>query len=217
MVMDDFHASPLEAGLTLCFKSKYWSRHQHVVASPSSQATDGGLRGGFLRFVLAGGNFHLCEPVPRGRPVSTLCRGPGQCVYGLSRGCFGDPTGWPFYRPFGFHEIASGGASPICQSATIGTIAKTVTEGRSLAVSLPMLHLEHALLAQPVGNADQPTHRLALCHNCIHGLNADGSPWVQLICMLRNTRSGCGIMAVKRPSAVVTAVRPPGLPFGLNG
>ena len=35
--------------------------------------------------------------------------------------------------------------------------------------------------------------------------------------MLRNTRSGCGIMAVKRPSAVVTAVRPPGLPLGLNG
>ena len=28
---------------------------------------------------------------------------------------------------------------------------------------------------------------------------------------------GCGIMAVKRPSAVVTAVRPPALPLGLNG
>ena len=43
------------------------------------------------------------------------------------------------------------------------------------------------------------------------------SPGVQLICTLRNTRSGCGISAVKRPSAVVTAVRPPGLPLGLNG
>ena len=42
-------------------------------------------------------------------------------------------------------------------------------------------------------------------------------PAVQLICTLRNTRSGCGISAVKRPSAVVTAVRPSGLPFGLNG
>ena len=34
---------------------------------------------------------------------------------------------------------------------------------------------------------------------------------------LRVTRSGCGIITVKRPSAVVTEVRPPGLPLGLNG
>ncbi len=31
--------------------------------------------------------------------------------------------------------------------------------------------------------------------------------------MDRNTRSGCGMIAVKRPSAVVTAVSPPGDPF----
>ena len=43
------------------------------------------------------------------------------------------------------------------------------------------------------------------------------SPEVQLICTLRNTRSGWGIMAVKRPSAVVTAVKPPVEPLGLNG
>jgi hypothetical protein len=49
------------------------------------------------------------------------------------------------------------------------------------------------------------------------GLDAAMSPPVQLICTLRNTRSACGIMAVKRPSAVVTAVRPPGLPLGLSG
>ena len=33
----------------------------------------------------------------------------------------------------------------------------------------------------------------------------------------RNTRSACGIRTVKRPSSVVTEVRPPGEPFGLNG
>ena len=49
------------------------------------------------------------------------------------------------------------------------------------------------------------------------GLASLLSPLVQLIWMLRNTRSGCGIMAVKRPSAVVTPVKPPGEPFGLNG
>ncbi len=51
----------------------------------------------------------------------------------------------------------------------------------------------------------------------IQPLYCDWSSLVQLICTLRNTRSGCGIMAVKRPSAVVTAVRPPALPLGLNG
>ena len=51
----------------------------------------------------------------------------------------------------------------------------------------------------------------------IHGLCAEASPPFQLIWMLRNTRSGCGISTVKRPSAVVTAVRPSGLPFGLAG
>jgi enoyl-CoA hydratase/carnithine racemase len=65
--------------------------------------------------------------------------------------------------------------------------------------------------------ACQPTHLRALRQICIHGLKSPGAPAVQLICTLRNTRSGCGIMAVKRPSAVVTAVRPPGLPLGLAG
>ena len=51
----------------------------------------------------------------------------------------------------------------------------------------------------------------------IHGLSWLKSPGVQLICTLRKTRSGCGISTVKRPSAVVTEVRPSGLPFGLAG
>ncbi len=62
-----------------------------------------------------------------------------------------------------------------------------------------------------------PNQRLALPNIRIHGLRADTSPTAQLICRLRNTRSGCGISAVKRPSGVVTAVRPCGLPLGLNG
>ena len=61
------------------------------------------------------------------------------------------------------------------------------------------------------------THSRALRHICIHGLCADASPLLQLIWILRKTRSGWGIMAVKRPSFVVTAVRPPGLPLGLAG
>ena len=63
----------------------------------------------------------------------------------------------------------------------------------------------------------QPTQRRALRQICIHGLNAAGSPEVHDIWMLRNTRSGCGISAVKRPSAVVTAVSPCAPPLGLKG
>ena len=36
-------------------------------------------------------------------------------------------------------------------------------------------------------------------------------------CAFRATRSGCGIIAVNRPSGVVTAVSPSGEPFGLAG
>ena len=63
----------------------------------------------------------------------------------------------------------------------------------------------------------QPTQRRALRQIPIQGLRAARSPSVQLIWMLRKTRSGCGIMAVNRPSSVVTAVRPAGLPLGLKG
>ena len=65
--------------------------------------------------------------------------------------------------------------------------------------------------------AAQSNARRALWNMRIHGLWASGSPLLQLICRLRNTRSGCGISTVKRPSAVVTAVRPSGLPLGLAG
>ncbi len=59
--------------------------------------------------------------------------------------------------------------------------------------------------------------RRALRNIRSQGLSALVSPPLQLICTLRSTRSGCGISAVTRPSAVVTPVRPPGLPLGLKG
>ena len=63
----------------------------------------------------------------------------------------------------------------------------------------------------------QPSARRAFSKIRIQGLRALRSPEVQLICTFRKTRSGCGISAVYRPSAVVTPVRPPALPFGLAG
>lgn len=44
----------------------------------------------------------------------------------------------------------------------------------------------------------------------IHGLSSPQFSGCQDICTVRKTRSGCGIMIVKRPSAVVTPARPPG-------
>jgi hypothetical protein len=61
------------------------------------------------------------------------------------------------------------------------------------------------------------TQRRALRNMRIHGESSPQFSGCQDICTVRKTRSGCGIMIVKRPSAVVTAVKPPGEPFGLYG
>jgi hypothetical protein len=64
---------------------------------------------------------------------------------------------------------------------------------------------------------NQPTHLRALRNIRIHGLSSPQFSGCQDICTVRKTRSGCGIMIVNRPSAVVTAVKPFGEPFGLYG
>ena len=51
-------------------------------------------------------------------------------------------------------------------------------------------------------------------------IQAPSSPQLsgcQELATVRNTRSGCGIMMVARPSALVTAVIPSGEPLGLAG
>ena len=51
------------------------------------------------------------------------------------------------------------------------------------------------------------TQRLAFLNMCSHGLSSPHSAGCQLICTVRKTRSGCGIMMAKRPSAVRSAFR----------
>ena len=51
----------------------------------------------------------------------------------------------------------------------------------------------------------------------IQGLSSPPPAGCQDICAVRKMRSGCGIMMVKRPSAVVRPVMPSGEPLGLNG
>ena len=63
----------------------------------------------------------------------------------------------------------------------------------------------------------QPTQTLALRNIRSQGLSFSTGPDVHDSWALRATRSGWGIIAVNRPSGVVTAVSPPGEPLGLNG
>ena len=93
---------------------------------------------------------------------------------------------------------------------------------RWLRSSPMVLRLTATLVSPVVARLDR---RRVLCRArgarslniSLQALPAASSPGDQLIWALRNTRSACGISAVKRPSGVVTAVRPPGLPFGFAG
>ena len=97
-----------------------------------------------------------------------------------------------------------------------GFIVELMAAGPSESMRKNLRH-PHYGRAHPIQPRGYLTHFRALRQICIQGLNTLMSPCVHDICTLRKTRSACGIMAVKRPSAVVTAVSPPGLPFGFSG
>jgi len=63
----------------------------------------------------------------------------------------------------------------------------------------------------------QATYTRALRNIRSHGPSSPHSSGCHEYCVVRNRRSGCGIMMVKRPSAVVKPVKPSGEPFGLCG
>src|SRR5262249_38660893 len=63
----------------------------------------------------------------------------------------------------------------------------------------------------------QHTQTRALRNMRIHGQSSPHSRGAHDICTLRNTRSGCGMQMVTRPSAAVRPVMPFGEPFGLSG
>lgn len=63
----------------------------------------------------------------------------------------------------------------------------------------------------------QFTQTRALRNMRIHGASSVQSSERHEFCTARNTRSGCGIMIVTRPSRLVRPVIPRGEPFGLAG
>lgn len=64
---------------------------------------------------------------------------------------------------------------------------------------------------------DYPSHFRALRNNLIHDASSIQSSGRHECCTALNTRSGCGIIIVKRPSSLVRPVIPSGEPFGLAG
>ena len=62
-----------------------------------------------------------------------------------------------------------------------------------------------------------PTHFLAFWNMRSHAPFSCQSLGCHEFCTARNTRSGCGIMMLKRPSGVVSPVMPCGEPLGLSG
>ena len=64
---------------------------------------------------------------------------------------------------------------------------------------------------------DQPTQTRALRNMRIQPETSVQASGCHESCSARWLRSGCGIMIVKRPSVVVTEVRPPLEPFGFIG
>ena len=67
------------------------------------------------------------------------------------------------------------------------------------------------------GKKLQPTLRRQLRNMRIQGESSFALSGAHDICTDRNTRSGCGITTVKRPSAVVRPVMPCGEPFAFCG
>ena len=63
----------------------------------------------------------------------------------------------------------------------------------------------------------RPTQTRALRKSRIQGPSSRQPRGRQELCTARNTRSGWGMNSVTRPSGVVSAVTPPGEPFGFSG
>src|SRR5262245_18054566 len=63
----------------------------------------------------------------------------------------------------------------------------------------------------------QPTQVRALSKRRCHGEHSPQSAGCHESCAVRNTRSGCGIMIVTRPSAFDRPAMPFGEPFGFAG
>ena len=73
------------------------------------------------------------------------------------------------------------------------------------------------ILGCPTRYGSAPAQMRAFLNIRIHGESSPHSLGAHDICTLRNTRSGCGMKMVKRPSGVVRPVTPPGEPLGLYG
>ena len=96
------------------------------------------------------------------------------------------------------------------QRGAAGRVAAVERRDRGQVVELHRVVLRRSV-------AHDAVQRRAFVKSCIQGASSPQSSGHQLSCALRNTRSGCGMQIVKRPSSVVKPVAPAAEPFGFSG
>ncbi len=104
-------------------------------------------------------------------------------------------------------------AQGCAQTSRKDAISGVSREGPSARAS----RLRHAHRRRRKRTDVQPTQERALSKSCCQGEHSPHSAGCHDICVVRNTRSGCGIMIVTRPSALHSPAMPRGDPFGFAG
>ena len=114
--------------------------------------------------------------------------------------------------------VAARAAPPSRRAATAGPATRATAASNTPAASGSHQRFSPGEFDQAMLQDRLSRTTRGRCGTCASTANPRPScSGCQLICTLRNTRSGCGIMIVTRPSAAVKPARPPGEPFGLSG
>lgn len=136
-----------------------------------------------------------------------------------------DKLNLPFLDPLNLPRLANERLTAVQRPKL--TSAEHLPRTVVIVTDPPATSSEHSTLDHldmTVGNEkrelvhdDQFTQTRALRNIRIHGASSFQSSERHEFCTARNTRSGCGIMIVTRPSRLVRPVIPRGEPFGFAG
>lgn len=131
----------------------------------------------------------------------------------------------PFLNPLDLPRLANKRLTPVQRSKLArpkhlpGTVVIVTDPPTTGSEHSPFDHLDMAVRnkKRQLVHDDQLTQTRALRNMRIQGASSVQSSERHEFCTARNTRSGCGIMIVTRPSRLVRPVIPRGEPFGLAG
>ena len=109
------------------------------------------------------------------------------------------------------------GILPIIKLSLYPLIVTFLSGNLLLSVAMPVAIDRRNCLANDYSTVYQPRFFLALQNNRIQALSSPQSDGAHDCCTVRNIRSGCGIIIVTLPSALLTPAIPAGEPLGLSG